>query len=81
MLGVLAFKMPTDGIDAILDSRLGLGETGETFFVGADHLFRNDSAFSTANDVLATAYRHARGRRGARRPARQLPARSAAIAA
>ncbi len=54
--GVLAFRIAPSGLNAILDTRLGLGETGETFMVGRDHRFRNDSRFSENNDVLATAY-------------------------
>jgi methyl-accepting chemotaxis protein len=55
-LGVVAFMMPVAPVNAMLKSRLGLGETGETFIVGADHLFRTDSSFSDADDTLATAY-------------------------
>ncbi len=56
LVGVVAFRMPTGAISAIMGSKLGLGETGETFFVGADHLMRNDSSFSSDNDVLKTSY-------------------------
>jgi len=35
---------------------LGLGATGETFLVGADHLLRNDSSFTEENDVLNTSF-------------------------
>ena len=56
MLGVLAFRMPETGIAAILDSRLGLGETGETLLVGSDGLLRNNSPFTEADDRMATAY-------------------------
>ena len=56
LVGVIAFKMPTHAIGAMMDTRLGLGESGETFFVGTDHLMRNDSPFSGANDVLVTAF-------------------------
>jgi methyl-accepting chemotaxis protein len=56
LLGAIAFRMPVEGINAMMSSSLGLGATGETFYVGADHLLRNDSTFSEANDRLATAY-------------------------
>jgi methyl-accepting chemotaxis protein len=56
-LGVLAFRMPWHHIDELMKSRLGLGDTGETFFVGEDFLFRTDSAFSEADDTLAASYR------------------------
>jgi methyl-accepting chemotaxis protein len=56
LVGVVAFKMPTKSIGAMMESKLGLGDTGETFFVGPDHLLRNDSFFSTQNDVLTTSF-------------------------
>jgi methyl-accepting chemotaxis protein len=56
MLGVLAFRMSDAGFSTILDSRLGLGETGETFYVGADGLLRSNSPFSDADDRMATVY-------------------------
>ncbi|HEY9009380.1 MAG TPA: methyl-accepting chemotaxis protein [Devosia sp.] len=56
LIGVLAFKMPSTTIAEMMGNKLGLGESGETFFVGTDHLFRNDSAFSPENDVLATTF-------------------------
>ena len=55
--GVLAFELSPTRVAAILDTRLGLGETGETFLVGIDHLFRNDSPFSAENDVRQSAYK------------------------
>ncbi|MEO5804898.1 methyl-accepting chemotaxis protein [Devosia sp.] len=56
MVGVLAFKLSADRINAMMGNRLGLGETGETLYVGTDHLMRNDSSFSVDDDVLKTAY-------------------------
>jgi methyl-accepting chemotaxis protein len=56
IIGVVAFRMPTAAIGAMLSDKLGLGTTGETFLVGADHLLRNDSSFSDENDVLATSF-------------------------
>jgi methyl-accepting chemotaxis protein len=55
--GVLAFKLPTARISAMLNTAIGLGETGETLVVGSDYLMRNDSRFSEINDVLTTEYR------------------------
>jgi methyl-accepting chemotaxis protein len=55
-LGVIAFMMPVAPINAMLGSRLGLGQTGETFVVGSDHLLRTDSNFSEGDDTLRTAY-------------------------
>ena len=54
--GVLAVELPLAQVDATMASRNGLGETGETFLVGADHLFRSDSTFNETNDFLVTSY-------------------------
>ncbi|MEO6014901.1 MAG: methyl-accepting chemotaxis protein [Devosia sp.] len=56
LVGVVAFKMPSEAIAEMMSDKLGMGETGETFFVGTDHLFRNDSPFSDENDVLKTTF-------------------------
>lgn len=44
-IGVAMFQMPIAKINSIMEERTGLGETGETYAVGPDHLFRNDSRF------------------------------------
>lgn len=44
-IGVAIFQMPIGRISSILDERAGLGESGETYAVGPDNLFRNDSRF------------------------------------
>jgi len=51
-LGVLAFQMPVDRINAILQEASGLGETGETFLVGSDTTMRSDSRFSDEQTML-----------------------------
>jgi PAS domain S-box-containing protein len=50
LIGVLAFQMPVDHINGIMSSHnswkdVGLGESGETYLVGADKLLRNQSRF------------------------------------
>lgn len=45
VVGVLAAQLPVDRISAIMQERTGLGETGETYLVGADLLFRSESRF------------------------------------
>ncbi len=45
-IGVLIFQMPVSKIDAVMQDRSGLGETGETYLVGADKLMRSNSRFS-----------------------------------
>ncbi|MEQ9639183.1 MAG: methyl-accepting chemotaxis protein [Alphaproteobacteria bacterium] len=54
VLGVLAFQMPIGRINAIMQSTAGMGETGETYLVGGDHLMRSDSRFSNESTILKT---------------------------
>ena len=43
LLGVAIFQMPIDRLNSIMGLRAGLGETGETYLVGAEGLMRSDS--------------------------------------
>ncbi len=45
MVGVLIFQLPIDQINAIMQERAGMGQSGETYIVGADKLWRSDSRF------------------------------------
>lgn len=54
LLGVMAFQMPIDAINAVMNVTSGMGETGEMMIVGQDRLLRNDSRFSSENDILKT---------------------------
>ncbi len=50
MVGLLAFQMPVDRINAMMTNQeqwkaAGLGESGETYLVGGDKLFRSQSRF------------------------------------
>ena len=56
LMGVLAVEMPVGTINAMMQNKDNLGQTGESFFVGADYLLRSDSSFSEADDILATRY-------------------------
>lgn len=52
-IGVLAFQMPIDNINNVMADTEGLGKSGEAIVVGADKLFRNDSAKTPdENDIL-----------------------------
>jgi serine phosphatase RsbU (regulator of sigma subunit) len=49
-VGILIFQMPINKINNIMTSNqkwkdVGLGESGETYIVGSDHLLRNQSRF------------------------------------
>ncbi|MEH6527022.1 MAG: methyl-accepting chemotaxis protein [Sneathiella sp.] len=52
LLGVLAFQMPIDRLNAIMHETAGLGESGESFLVGGDYLMRSDSRFSETSTIL-----------------------------
>jgi methyl-accepting chemotaxis protein len=56
VIGVVAFEMPQSNINAMMNSAVGLGTTGEAFFVGDDHKLRSDSLFTVDNDILTTMY-------------------------
>ncbi|SHL61991.1 methyl-accepting chemotaxis protein [Roseibium suaedae] len=53
LIGVLAFQMPVGRINEIMQSNVGMGETGETYLVGEDRLMRSDSRFSTESTILS----------------------------
>ena len=53
-VGVAIFQMPIGRINDILSERTGLGDSGETYAVGADHLFRNESRFLEQLNVDST---------------------------
>ncbi len=50
--GVLVFQMPIGRINAVMAVYSGLGESGETYLVGADYLMRSDSRFSEESTIL-----------------------------
>ena len=45
LIGVAIFQLPIDRLNAIVSETVGMGETGETYAVGPDGLFRTDSRF------------------------------------
>ncbi len=45
MVGVAVFQMPIKDINAIMENREGLGDSGETYAVGSDLTFRNESRY------------------------------------
>jgi len=40
---IVALQLPLSAINSIMQEREGMGETGETYLVGPDHLMRSDS--------------------------------------
>ena len=54
--GVVMVQIPVDQINAIMQERTGLGETGETYLVGSGKLFRSDSRFVEDSTILDETY-------------------------
>jgi len=52
LTGILVFQMPIDRINSTLKADKGMGETGEIFLVGKDHLMRSQSRFIEENTIL-----------------------------
>ncbi|TAN52603.1 MAG: HAMP domain-containing protein, partial [Rhodospirillales bacterium] len=50
--GALVFQMPIERINKVMQASAGMGETGETYIVGADLLMRSDSRFSKESTIL-----------------------------
>jgi len=51
--GVVAYQMPVGKLNALMQNRAGMGETGQTYLVGADGFLRNDLAGTEADDTLS----------------------------
>lgn len=51
-IGVLVFQMPIDRMNAVMQNSAGMGETGETFIVGADGLLRSDLRLVEESTIL-----------------------------
>lgn len=51
-LGILALQLPTERIKSIMQFTAGMGESGETYLVGEDHLMRSDSRFADDSTIL-----------------------------
>lgn len=52
--GAIAFQMPITRINEVMQVAAGMGESGETYIVGSDHLMRSDSRFSKESTILKT---------------------------
>lgn len=49
--GILVLQMPIARLNRVLSFRGGMGESGETYIVGRDHLMRSASRFSDASVI------------------------------
>jgi methyl-accepting chemotaxis protein len=53
---VVAVQLPLDAVNAIMQTRTGMGETGETYLVGPDKLMRSDSYLDPENRSVAASF-------------------------
>ncbi len=56
ILGVAALRLPLEHVNHIVASRTGMGETGESYLVGNDHLMRSDSYRDMTNHSLVGSF-------------------------
>ena len=58
LLGVLAYQMPVDQLNATASDLEGLGRTADGFIVGSDFKLRTDSIRTEEMDILTTVVDH-----------------------
>ncbi len=58
-VAIAMFQMPIDRLNLVLNTREGLGATGETFLVGPDGQFRSDSYRDSQNRSVLASFRNA----------------------
>ena len=58
IIGIVALQVPLDPINHIMQTRSGMGETGETYLVGSDFLMRSDSYLDPKNHSVLASFRN-----------------------
>ncbi len=58
IVGVLVFQVPLEPVNAIMGARAGMGETGESYLVGADKLMRSDSYLDPTHHSVVASFKH-----------------------
>ena len=53
---IVALQLNLDAVDAIMQERSGMGESGETYLVGSDHLMRSDSFLDPVHHSVAASF-------------------------
>ncbi|MFP4032146.1 MAG: methyl-accepting chemotaxis protein [Desulfococcaceae bacterium] len=53
---IVALQLNLDAVDAIMQERSGMGESGETYLVGSDHLMRSDSYLDPVHHSVAASF-------------------------
>lgn len=56
VIGVVALQISIDAVNAIMQQRDGMGETGETYLVGPDKLMRSDSFLDPKNHSVQGSF-------------------------
>ncbi|MFO7912651.1 MAG: methyl-accepting chemotaxis protein [Desulfotignum sp.] len=56
LIGVVGFQIPVSQINAVMTSRHGMGETGESYLVGPDFLMRSDSYLSPDTHSVTASF-------------------------
>jgi methyl-accepting chemotaxis protein len=54
LVGVVAFQIPIDHANEIISETTGMGQTGETYAIGSDRMFRSNSRFAADLGVSST---------------------------
>ncbi|MBI1319269.1 MAG: HAMP domain-containing protein [Candidatus Hydrogenedens sp.] len=57
-IGVAIFQMPIDRLNAVMGMRAGMGESGESYLVGPDHLMRSDSYLNPEDHSVIASFAH-----------------------
>lgn len=52
--GAVVFQLPIEEMSSIIGERTGMGDTGETYAIAADRLFRSESRFTADLDLDST---------------------------
>lgn len=58
IIGIVALQIPLDPINRIMQTRSGMGETGETYLVGSDFLMRSDSYLDPTNHSVLASFKN-----------------------
>ncbi len=53
---VVGLQLPLDAINSIMQQRDGMGSSGETYLVGADHYMRSDSFLDSTNFAVKASF-------------------------
>lgn len=57
-IAVAIFQMPIDRLNKIMNQKNGMGETGETFLVGSDHLLRSNTLLDKENRNVGNSFKN-----------------------